>query len=42
MRLDKAENEMKSASKFEYIVHNNTLSEAEAELEQIVTDFIEK
>ena len=42
MRLDKAENEMKSASKFEHIVYNNFLSEAEAELEQIVTDFIEK
>jgi guanylate kinase len=42
VRLDKAENEMKSASKFEHIVHNNFLSEAEAELEQIVTDFIEK
>ncbi|MDG1685065.1 MAG: guanylate kinase [Flavobacteriaceae bacterium] len=40
MRLDKAENELKSAPKFEYIVHNNILSEAGAELEELVTQFI--
>ena len=40
MRLDKAENEMKSAPKFEHIVYNKTLSEAGAELEELVTQFI--
>jgi guanylate kinase len=40
MRLDKAENEMKSAPKFQHIVHNNVLSEAGAELEELVIQFI--
>lgn len=40
MRLDKAENEMKSAPKFQHIIHNNILSEAGAELEELVTQFI--
>jgi guanylate kinase len=40
MRLDKAENEMKSAPKFQHIVHNNILSEAGAEIEELVTQFI--
>ena len=40
MRLDKAENEMKSAPKFEYTVHNNTLREAGLELQELVTQFI--
>ena len=40
MRLDKAKNEMKLAPKFEYIVYNNILSEAGAEIEELVTQFI--
>ena len=40
MRLDKAENEMKLAPKFQHTVHNNILSEAGAELEELVTQFI--
>ena len=40
MRLDKAENEMKSAPKFQHIVHNNILSKAGAEIEELVTQFI--
>jgi len=42
MRLDKAENEMKSAPKFEHIVHNNILSEARAELKELVTQFVKQ
>ena len=40
MRLDKAENEMKLAPKFQHTIHNNILSEAVAELEELVTQFI--
>jgi guanylate kinase len=40
MRLDKAENEMKLAPKFQHTVHNNILSEARAEIEELVIQFI--
>ncbi|MGB0477477.1 MAG: guanylate kinase [Flavobacteriaceae bacterium] len=42
MRLSKAKNEMKSASKFEYIIHNDDLNQAEQELQALVTQFIER
>ena len=41
MRLSKAKNEMKSASKFEHIIHNDDLNKAEQELQALVTRFIE-
>jgi len=40
MRLDKAENEIKLAPKFDHIVHNNILSKAGTELVELVTQFI--
>ena len=42
MRLSKAKNEMKSASKFEHIIHNDDLNQAEQELQALVTQFIER
>ena len=40
MRLSKAKNEMKSASKFEHIIHNDELNKAEQELQALVTDLL--
>jgi guanylate kinase len=42
MRLSKAKNEMKSASKLEHIIHNDDLNKAEQELQVLVTRFIER
>ena len=40
IRLDKAENEMKLAPKFEHIVQNNIVSEAGSKIEELVKQFI--
>ena len=42
IRLSKAKNEMKLASKFESIIHNEDLDKAEQELQALVTRFIER
>ena len=42
IRLSKAKNEMKLASKFESIIHNEDLNKAEQELQTLVTRFIER
>ena len=42
IRLNKAKNEMKLASKFESIIHNEDLNKAEQELQALVTRFIER
>ncbi|MEC8211248.1 MAG: guanylate kinase [Bacteroidota bacterium] len=42
IRLSKAKNEMKLASKFESIIHNEDLNKAEQELQALVTRFIER
>ena len=42
IRLSKAKNEMKLASKFESIIHNDDLNKAEQELQALVTRFIER
>ena len=42
IRLSKAKNEIKLASKFESIIHNEDLNKAEQELQALVTRFIER